>query len=68
MVLQLPKAEKLMVMEALWQDLCQDADTVVSPAWHEGVLAERETLVREGAATFLTVEEARAELLKRRNG
>jgi len=67
-VLQLPKEEKLMLMEALWEDLSRDGDDYDSPTWHGEVLREREKALQEGQDRFLTVEEARAELKKRRKG
>ena len=41
-------AEKLLAMEALWDDLCRQAGSIGSPAWHEDVLAEREARYRRG--------------------
>jgi hypothetical protein len=67
-VLQLPKKEKLMLMEALWEDLSRDEESLESPAWHAEVLAEREKSIEDGSAEFLTVNEARAELKKSRKG
>jgi hypothetical protein len=67
-VLQLPKKEKLMLMEALWEDLSRDEESLESPAWHAQVLAEREKSIEDGSAEFLTVNEARAELKKSRKG
>ena len=43
-------------MEALWEDLSREDNTIESPAWHGAVLAEREKSVEEGAARFLTVD------------
>ena len=39
-------------MEVLWDDLCQHADQVQSPAWHSDVLAERERNILAGEASF----------------
>jgi hypothetical protein len=44
--------EKLQAMELLWDDLCNRATGVTSPAWHEGVLAERESALKSGADKF----------------
>ena len=65
-VLQLPKEEKLMLMEALWEDLSRDGEDFESPAWHGEVLREREKALQSGEDRFLTVEEARAEVKSRR--
>ena len=37
--------EKIQAMESLWNDLCNRAENVQSPSWHEGVLNEREAAV-----------------------
>ena len=37
----LPVAEKLLLMERLWDALRAQADSGVVPAWHKDVLAER---------------------------
>ena len=57
-----------MLMEALWEDLSRDEESIESPSWHAEVLAEREKSIEDGVAEFLTVDEARAELRKRRKG
>jgi hypothetical protein len=35
-------AEKLQLMEVLWDDLSRNPEDIPSPAWHEEVLAERQ--------------------------
>ncbi len=61
---QMTTAEKLSVMEVLWDDLCRTADELPSPAWHGEVLAERERLLREGKTQFFDFEEVRDRLRK----
>ncbi len=58
-------AEKLQVMEAIWDDLCRRGESIPSPAWHGDVLAERERLVAEGKAKFSSWEEARERIAAR---
>ena len=45
---QMTATDKLLTMELLWADLCQDSDNITSPDWHGDVLASREKAVREG--------------------
>jgi hypothetical protein len=45
-------ADKLSLMELLWDDLCRAPGDVPTPAWHGEVLAEREQLLREGKTQF----------------
>ncbi len=40
-IAKLPVAEKLLLMERLWEALRVQADSSVVPAWHRDVLAER---------------------------
>ena len=40
--------EKLQAMEALWDDLCSQPDTVSSPPWHKDVLADRDAARERG--------------------
>ena len=40
-IADLPVAEKLLLMERLWDALRAQADSNVVPAWHKDVLAER---------------------------
>jgi hypothetical protein len=41
-------ADKLQLMEDLWQDLASGPAEIDSPAWHGEVLAERERLTASG--------------------
>ena len=49
---QMTIGDKIRTMEYLWDDLCQHADQVQSPAWHSDVLAERERNIHVGEASF----------------
>ena len=66
--LQLPHNEKLELANALWEDLRREGTEFESPAWHGEVLAGRERAIDEGTAGFLTVDEARAEIMRKREG
>jgi len=55
---RLPLAEKLQVMEAVWDDLAR-RDEVEVPEWHKDLLDERERLVESGEAKFVDWEEAK---------
>jgi putative addiction module component (TIGR02574 family) len=57
-------AEKLQLMEVLWDDLSRNPEDVPSPAWHEEVLAERQRQIDEGKAKFLSLDEFRQSLQK----
>lgn len=63
---KLTRAEKLQMMEALWDDLthAQEA-SFQSPGWHDQVLQETEQQVAAGQAKFIDWETAKQVL---RNG
>lgn len=46
-------ADKLRLMEDLWQNLLAMDPAVASPAWHGDVLAERDRLVASGEEQFI---------------
>lgn len=62
---QLPLNEKLQIMEAIWEDLCRNAENFESPEWHREVLEERQKLIDSGQAKFLDWEQAKADVRKR---
>jgi len=47
-VMQLPLAEKLQIMEAIWEDLRAQAERVPVPQWHRDLLDERRKAAEEG--------------------
>jgi hypothetical protein len=61
---QLPRQEKLRLMEALWADLSRDEAEVESPAWHADALRETSERVARGEEKSLNWEQAKAKLRK----
>ena len=61
---QMPRREKLKLMETLWADLSRDEAEVESPAWHADALRETSERVARGEEKFLVWEQAKAELRK----
>ena len=59
---QLPLREKLLVMEAIWDDLSREEQNVEVPQWHKELLDERERLLVEGKAQFLDWEDAKRQI------
>ena len=62
MVMELPRREKLQLMEALWSDLNQAGEEVDSPVWHEAVLRETERRLAAGEEEVHDWEEAKRRL------
>ena len=62
----MPVAEKLKLMEALWDSLCTQTDkSLESPPWHEATLKQAEGELAAGTARFVDWAEAKEGL--RRN-
>lgn len=59
---QLPLREKLLVMEAIWDDISGEEQNLEVPQWHKEVLDERERLLAEGKAQFVDWEEAKRQI------
>jgi hypothetical protein len=56
---QMAVEDKLLAMEALWDSLSRDPDTVESPAWHSVVLAERLAALERGEVTLLDLDDVK---------
>ncbi len=59
---QLPLREKLLVMEAIWEDLSRREQDVEVPPWHRELLDERERLLADGRAQFVDWEKAKRQI------
>jgi hypothetical protein len=62
---QMTIAEKLRVMEELWDDLRSRAGDVPVPQWHKDLLEQRERLVETGEAKFADWETAKKRITER---
>jgi hypothetical protein len=61
---QMPRREKLRLMETLWADLSRDEVELESPAWHADALRETSECVARGEEKILDWEQAKIELRK----
>lgn len=61
----LSREQKLMVMEAIWEDLLNDDEPVKSPDWHKKALQETEHRYCSGEEKILDCQDAKKELRKR---
>ncbi|MBN8422795.1 MAG: addiction module protein [Verrucomicrobia bacterium] len=61
---ELPLKEKLLAMEALWQDLSAAEADLEVPFWQQDLLDEREIAVAEGSAKFIDWEQAKNDILR----
>ena len=60
MISSLSRDEKLAAMELLWRQLTVDADSLASPQWHQGLIADR--LDNPAVGEALPLDEAKAEI------
>lgn len=61
---QMTLEEKLLAMEALWDDLCRREAGIPMLPWHQELLEERERLIRDGQARFSDWETAKRRITK----
>lgn len=59
---KLPRAEKLRIIEELWDDLSADEASLDSPAWHEAELRKTEADFAAGKAEIIDWDEAKKRL------
>lgn len=59
---QMPLHEKLIIMEAIWEDISREKDALEIPQWHKDILDERERLIAEGKAQFIDWEDAKEQI------
>jgi putative addiction module component (TIGR02574 family) len=57
-------AEKVRLLESVWQSLCSHSGDVQSPEWHREVLEARNRRLEDGRATVSSWGEAKARLLQ----
>lgn len=59
---QMALHEKLLVMEAIWDDICRVEEKLEVPQWHKDLLDDRERRTAEGQAHFIDWEEAKKQI------
>lgn len=61
----LSRAGKLMMMEAIWEDLSRNDEYLESPSWHEKELLETERRLEIGQEQVFDWQDAKNELRSR---
>jgi hypothetical protein len=59
---EMSRAEKIMALEALWEDLSRNEAEFESPAWHQDELAATEQRVKSGKEEPIDWEYAKKQL------
>ncbi len=62
LALDLPRLEKLRLMESLWKDLSNEPDQLESPAWHGQALKDTEGRLARGEEEVVDWEVAKVRL------
>ena len=57
-------AEKMRLLESVWESLCAHPTDVQSPDWHREVLEDRKRRLADGRATVSTWADAKARLMQ----
>lgn len=57
-------AEKVQLLDSIWQSLCTHPCDVRSPEWHREVLDERRRRLEDGLATLSTWADAKTRLMQ----
>jgi hypothetical protein len=61
---ELTTADKLTIMELLWDDLYRTPEDMSSPAWHGEVLADRDQRLQNGQTQFSDLADVQERLRK----
>jgi hypothetical protein len=61
---EMSRAEKIMALEALWEDLSRNEAGFASPAWHQEELVATEQRVESGKEQPVDWEHAKKQLRK----
>lgn len=61
----LPLAEKLQIMEAIWEDLRSHIQDSPIPDWHKKLLDERREAVKDGTEKILDWDDAKQTIGRR---
>ncbi len=59
---KMTKAEKIMVMNEIWDDLVRNSEDIPSPEWHKDILSARAERVKNGQAHFQDFDSVKSEL------
>ncbi len=57
-------AEKVQLLETIWESLCRNPADVASPEWHKELLKERAKRLAAGEATVSSWDNVKARFLR----
>ncbi len=50
-------AQRILVMEQIWDSLIEDHQDPSSPPWHQSILEQRRNRIESGNAKFLSIDD-----------
>jgi hypothetical protein len=59
---KMTSAEKIMIMNEIWNGLLRSSEDIPSPEWHRDVLSARAKRVKNGTAHFQDFDSVKSEL------
>lgn len=59
---KMTRAEKIMIMNEIWDDLLRNSEDIPAPEWHKDVLSARAERVKNGTAYFQDFDSVKSEL------
>lgn len=62
---EMSNEDKIEAMELLWDNLCKNPESILSPEWHAETLKSRELKIKEGKASFSDFSEAKERIRER---
>lgn len=57
-------AEKVQLLEQVWDNLCRESGDLRSPEWHAAILRERHRQIENGTMKVSSWDEAKVRLMK----
>ncbi len=56
----MPAAERIILMEELWNTLCNEKTEIQSPGWHKEIIDERIELINSNKADFISIRKLKS--------
>lgn len=58
---EMPVSERIILMEEIWDTLSHEQKDVESPLWHKDILDERKSMINNGEAEYISIQDLKKE-------
>ena len=58
---EMPVNERIILMEEIWDTLSHEQKDVESPLWHKDILDERKSMINNGEAEYISIQDLKKE-------